>query len=64
MQALRREYDAYYIWLRRHPVVSGPGDDDEPVQMSVAGLLRFIWRFRRDRRRNVYFNSTNTYFPA
>jgi hypothetical protein len=64
VDALRRNHETYYIWLRRHPIVSGPGAGDVPTEMSVPGLLRFMRRFRRDRQLNVYFNSTNTYFPG
>jgi hypothetical protein len=64
VDALRRHYETYYIWLRRRPVVSGPGVNDAPVEMSVPALLRFIRRFRGDDKVNIYFNSTNTYFPA
>jgi hypothetical protein len=64
VDSLRREHETYYIWLRRHPIVSGPCADDKPVEMTVPALFRFIRRFRGDDRRNVYFNSTNTYFPG
>lgn len=62
VDALRHRYDTYYIWLRRRPLVSGPGPNDPSVEMSLTGLWRFIRGFRRDDRINVYFNSTNTYF--
>jgi hypothetical protein len=64
VEALRRHHETYYIWLRRHPIVSGPHSSDTPTQMSVPGLVRFMWRARRGGSTNVYFNSTNTYFPA
>jgi hypothetical protein len=64
VDALRRHYETYYIWLRRHPIVSGPGTDDTPTQVSLLGLLRFLRRVRRDDRTNVYVNSTNIYFPT
>jgi hypothetical protein len=64
VDALRRHAETYYIWLRRHPVVSGPGPNDKPVEMSLPALLRFMRQFGRDNSRNVYFNSTNTYFPG
>jgi hypothetical protein len=64
VDALRRHYETYYIWLRRNPIVSGPGADDTPTQMSLLGLLRFMRRVPRDDRTNVYVNSTNTYFPT
>ena len=64
VDALRRHHQTYYIWLRRRPVVSGPDADSAAVEMSLADLLRFIWRFKRDDATNVYFNSTNTYFPG
>jgi hypothetical protein len=64
VDALRHHHDTYYIWLRRRPIVSGPTTNDPAVEMSLTGLLRFIRGFRRDDRINVYFNSTNTYFPG
>ena len=64
VDALRRDHETWYIWLRRRPVVSGPGAGDPFVEMSIAELLRFMRNSRRDGAVNVYFNSTNTYFPA
>lgn len=64
VDALRRDHPTYYIWLRRRPVVSGPNPGDPFSEMSVVGLLHFMRRGRRDGAINVYFNSTNTYFPA
>jgi hypothetical protein len=64
VDALRRHYETYYIWLRRRPVVSGPGINDAPVEMSIRTLLMFMRRFRADDKVNIYFNSTNTYFPG
>jgi hypothetical protein len=64
VDALRRHYETYYIWLRRRPVVSGPGINDAPVEMSIRALLMFMRRFRGNDKVNIYFNSTNTYFPG
>jgi hypothetical protein len=64
VDALRRHHETYYIWLRRRPIVSGPTPNAEPVEMPLSGFLRFMRRFRRDDKVNVYFNSTNTYFPG
>ncbi len=64
VDALRQHFDTYYIWLRRRPIVAGPSQDAVPVEMSVTKFLRFIRGFRRDQSTNVYFNSTNTYFPG
>jgi hypothetical protein len=64
VDALRRHHEVYYIWLRRRPVVSGPAANGAAVEMSLLELFRFVRRFRRDDRINVYFNSTNTYFPG
>ncbi|HEX2939932.1 MAG TPA: hypothetical protein VHO91_02720 [Rhodopila sp.] len=64
VEALRQHGDAYSIWLRRHPVVSGPGDTDPAQEMNVAGLVRFMRALPRDNRINIYLNSTNTYFPG
>jgi hypothetical protein len=60
-EALRRDHETYYVWLRRRPVVYAPGTG-EPAEMTLPGLLRWLRRFRGDGRINVYFNSTNTYF--
>jgi hypothetical protein len=69
VDALRHHYDTYYLWLRRRPIVSGPKPNDTPVEMSLRDFLRFIRRFRPgdkvpDSSVNIYFNSTNTYFPG
>jgi hypothetical protein len=64
VDALRRSHETYYIWLRRRPLVSGPGDADAPVEMPIPALFRFMRQFRQADRINVYFNSTNTYFPG
>jgi hypothetical protein len=61
VDALKAQYETWYIWLRRRPVVSGPDGTEE---MSITRFLRFMARFRRDGRVPVYFNSTNTYFPS
>jgi hypothetical protein len=62
--ALRRHYPTYYIWLRRRPVVSGPGTNEGATEMSLLNFLRFMRRFRQDNCINIYFNSLNTYFPG
>lgn len=64
VDALRRHYETWYIWLRRRPVVSGPGLGSASVEMSLPGFLRFIRQIPREGAVNVYFNSTNTYFPG
>src|SRR4051794_26995732 len=64
VDALRCHHDTYYLWLRRRPLVSGPGVGNRLAEMSFMEFLRFMWRFPRDDRINVYFNSTNTYFPG
>jgi hypothetical protein len=64
VEALRDNYETWYIWLRRHPQVSGPGHRDKPVEMSLPRMLAFIRASGRDDAVNVYFNSTNTYFPG
>ena len=62
VEALRHQHETCYIWLRRRPVVSGP-ERETTTEMSLLKLLLFVRRFRRDGKVNVYFNSTNTYFP-
>jgi len=63
VDALRLNFETYYIWLRRRPVVSGPASSTT-TEMSLSKFLRFIRRFRRDGKVNIYFNSSNTYFPG
>jgi len=63
-EALRRDHETWYVWLRRRPVVYGPGPDVPVIEMPLARLLRWLRRLRGDDRINVYFNSTNTYFFA
>jgi hypothetical protein len=64
VDALSRNFETYYIWLRRRPVVVGPSTAGVPVEMSLTAFLRFMLGFQRDELINVYFNSTNTYFPG
>lgn len=64
VDALRRDYDVYYIWLRRRPIVSGPGNDSPSREMSLMAFFGFVRGIRQDDRINVYLNSTNTYFPG
>jgi hypothetical protein len=63
VEALRHQHETYYIWLRRRPVVSGP-ESGTATELSLLKLLLFVRRFGRDGKVNVYFNSSNTYFPA
>ena len=62
--ALRQNHETYYIWLKRRPLVAGPKSNDAVIEMSLLDFLRFMWRFKPDEKVNVYFNSTNTYFPV
>jgi hypothetical protein len=64
VNVLRERYETYYIWLRRRPVVAGPGRDATPAQMSLIAFFKWIWCFKRDLKTNFYFNSTNTSFPG
>ena len=64
VDALRRDFETYYVWLRRRPLVCGPRRGDAMQEMPLTAFLQFMRGFRRDERINVYFNSTNTYFPA
>jgi glycosyltransferase involved in cell wall biosynthesis len=59
VEALRQQYETYYIKLGRHSSMSGP----VKIGMSLPQLLLFFWRLRRDDVLNVYFNSTDTSFP-
>ncbi|HYZ24488.1 MAG TPA: hypothetical protein VE690_20235, partial [Rhodopila sp.] len=64
VQALRQRTEAYSIWLRRTPLISGPRSDDPEREISIPALLRFIRAVPRHDRVNVFLDSTNTYFPA
>lgn len=64
VRALREQHETWYIWLKRRPAVSGPGSDGPAADMSLPRFLLFMLRFRRDDAVNIYFNSTNTYFPT
>ena len=43
VEALRAHYETWYIWLKRRPLISGPTEGGTTVEMSLPGLLRFIW---------------------
>jgi hypothetical protein len=59
VEALRQQYETYYIKLGRRCIVSGPVN----MEMSLPQLLLFFWRLRRDDVLNIYFNSTDNAFP-
>ncbi|MDR3423652.1 MAG: hypothetical protein P4M13_01040 [Alphaproteobacteria bacterium] len=59
--ALRRDYETYYIWLKRQPVLTYP--DGHTALISFVELLSFLRRFKPDGKINVFFNTTNTSFP-
>lgn len=63
-EALGQHYETWYIWLKRRPIVTGPQQGGVPREMALFRFLMFMFRFRRDDKVNVYFNSTNTYFPG
>lgn len=63
VQALRRDFDTWYIVLKRSPIVAGPGTSGQPMQMSLRQLFVFLWNQRKERAIPVYFNSTNTLYP-
>lgn len=59
VEALRQQYETYYIKLGLHCSMSGA----VKAEMSLPQLLLYFWRLRRDDVLNVYFNSTDTSFP-
>jgi hypothetical protein len=63
VEALRQRYDTYYVWLNQRPVISGPDQNDPPVEMSLTQLAGFFLRFRRKDKINIYFNSASTAWP-
>lgn len=64
VDALRRHCEVYYIWMRRRPVISGPDGGTPASSMSVAGLVKFLLGYHNLGITNVYFDSTDTCFPA
>ena len=60
VDALRQRYDTYYVWLNQRAVISGPNQNDPPVEMSLTQLAGFFLRFRRKDKINIYFNSART----
>ena len=59
VEALRQQYETYYIKIGRHCSMSGP----VKMETSLPQLLLFFWRLRRDDVLNIYFNSTDNAFP-
>jgi hypothetical protein len=64
VEALGRDFETWYIWLKRSPVVTGSRESDIPVQMSLFRLLAFMWKQKKDGKIPVYFNSTNALYPG
>jgi hypothetical protein len=63
-ETLSEHHEVWYIWLKRRPVVTGFRAGDAPREMPVGRFLKFMLGFRQDDKVNIYFNSTNTYFPG
>jgi len=63
-ETLSEHHEVWYIWLKRRPMVTGFRPGDVPQEMPVLRFLRFMLGFRQDDKVNIYFNSTNTYFPG
>lgn len=59
-EALRRDFEIYYIWLKRKPEVTYP--DGHKETLSFSTLIAFLLSFKSDKH-NIFFNSTNTSFP-
>jgi hypothetical protein len=63
-ETLSKDYEVWYIWMKRRPIVTGFRSGDAPQEMSVGRFLMFMLGFRQDDKVNIYFNSTNTSFPV
>lgn len=63
VQALRRDFEVWYVRLKRIPIVAGPHEHDTARSMPFIGLLRWLRKQPNDGKVPVYFNSTNTIYP-
>jgi hypothetical protein len=63
-QALGANYETWYIFLKRRPIVQPPDESAAAIEMSLWAFL--VWYFRKSHERtaNLYLNSTNTAFPG
>jgi hypothetical protein len=61
VEALRRRYETYYIWLKPQPVISGPSEHDPVVEVSIKELVWLFVRYRYRDKVNIYFNSTENF---
>src|SRR5947209_1876042 len=57
VDALRKNNEVYYIWIRRRPVVFGPDHPSSAVEMPLAGMMHLLARRRDTHRINIYFDS-------
>jgi hypothetical protein len=64
VQVLMREYETWYVWVKRRPVITGPHASAAPAEMSFAELLDFMRKTERGGKIPVYFMSTNALFPG
>lgn len=63
VEALRRHHETWYVFLKRRPIVDGPGSGFAPREMSFPAFVRWLRRTARSDADNVFFNSTNAAFP-
>lgn len=62
--ALRKCTEVYYIWIRRRPIVFGPGHVSSGSETSLTGIIDLVVRHFDDDMINIYFDSTDTCFPG
>lgn len=65
VDALRRDgHEVHYIWLKRQPLVSGPGIGERAESMGLPACFRYLRRVTSaSARTNIYFTTTNLCFP-
>jgi hypothetical protein len=63
-QALQRDFETWYVWIKRRPVVTGPGVENTPKEMSFSKFLLFMLNTTPDEKLPIYFNSTNALYPG
>jgi len=63
-QALGADYDTWYIFLKRRPIVQRPDENAPASEMSFWAFLAWFFRASHEGTANFYLNSTNTAFPV
>jgi len=63
-QALSVDYETWYIFLKRRPIVQPPDETARATEMSFWAFLGWYFRKSHEGTANLYLNSTNTAFPG